>query len=130
MTGSVSFAEVEDKVVEVKGKAVVFYGPTEKEYESLSENGQYELNEVLSDFYYYRDKAIPYLESNKIKAIITSDMKIKIQVGSNARTYERKKFKHIVGYILTDGSKEPQVEQGVGTDTDLINDFNKYFNLK
>ncbi len=128
--GCPSFARAEDKVIEVKGKAVVFFGPTEQEYNALSENDKNEWSEVLSDFYHYRDKAIPYLESHKIKPIITAVSKITIQVGSNRRTYARKQFKHIVGYILTDGTNEPKVVEGVGTDIDLINDFNQYFKIK
>jgi len=50
--------------------------------------------------------------------------------GANTHTYVRKKFKHIVGYILTDGNKAPKVVEGVATDIDLINDFKKYFKLK
>ncbi len=128
--GSPIYAGTEDEVLDVKGKAVVFFGPTGKEYDSLSENDQNEWNEVLSDFYHYRDQAIPYLESNKIKPIITASTKIKIQAGTNTRTFTRKKFKHIVGYILTDGNKKPKVVEGVGTDMDLILDFKEYFKLK
>ncbi len=130
VVGSTSFARAEDKAVEVKGKAVVFFGPTEQEYISLSKNEKNEWSEVLSDFYHYRDKTIPYLESHKIKPIITAMSKITIQVGSNTRTYARKNFKHIVGYILTDGTNEPKVVEGVGTDIDLINDFSQYFKIK
>jgi hypothetical protein len=128
--GSPSHAGAEDKVLDVRGKAVVFFGPTQKEYKSLSENEQNEWNEVLSDFYHYRDKTIPYLESNRIKPIITADAKIMIHTGANVRTFARKNFKHIVGYILTDGNNEPKVVEGVGTDLDLINDFKIYFKLE
>jgi len=117
-------------VLDVKGKAVVFFGPTEREYNSLTENYKNEWSEVLSDFYHYRDKTIPYLESNKIKPIVTANTKIIIHTGTNARTFVRKNFKHIVGYILTDGNKKPKVVEGVGTDMDLINDFKEYFGLK
>ncbi len=129
--GSPSYGGAKNDVLDVKGKAVVFFGPTEKEYNSLSENDKNEWNEVLSDFYHYRDKTIPFLQSNNIKPIITADMNIKIHLaGGDSRTYVRKKFKHIVGYILTDGTKEPKVVLGVGTDMDLINDFKEYFKLK
>lgn len=50
--GSPSFARAEDKAIEVKGKAVVFFGPTKQEYNSLSENEQNEWSEILSDFYH------------------------------------------------------------------------------
>ena len=128
--GSASYGGSKDDVLNIEGKAVVFFGPTKQEYNSLSENDKNEWSEVLSDFYHYRDETIPYLESNKIKPIISSNATIKIRAGANTRTYARKKFKHIVGYILTDGNKEPKVVEGVGTDMDLINDFKEYFKLK
>lgn len=129
--GNPSYGASKNVVLDVKGKAVVFFGPTEKEYNALSENEKNEWNEVLSDFYHYRDKTISFLESNNIKPIITADMNIKIHLkGGKSRTYVRKDFKHIVGYILTDGNKEPKVVLGVGTDMDLINDFKEYFKLK
>lgn len=130
LVGSPYFVRAEDKVAEVKGKAVVFFGPTEKEYQSISENEQNEWNEVLSDFYYYRDKTIPYLESHQIKPLITANSEIIIHTDAKTRAYARKKFKHIVGYILTDGKNEPKVVESVGTDIDLINDFREYFKIK
>jgi hypothetical protein len=130
--GSLSHAGTKDEVLDVKGKAVVFFGPTEKEYNSLSEKERNELNEVLSDFYHYRDSLVPYLESNNIKPVITSDRKITIHLaGDKSRTYVRTKFKYVVGQIITDGKREPKVVLGVvGTDIDLINEFKQYFKLK
>jgi hypothetical protein len=127
-----SYAEAEDGVLDVKGKAVVFFGPTEKEYNSLTEKERNELSEVLSDFYHYRDSLIPYLESNNIKPIITSGKKITVHLaGDKSRTYVRKKIKYVVGQIITDGKREPKVVLGVaGTDVDLINDYKQYFKLK
>jgi hypothetical protein len=130
--GSLSHAETKDGVLDVKGKAVVFFEPTEKEYKSLTEKERNELSEVLSDFYHYRDSLIPYLESNNIKPIITSDRKITVHLaGDKSRTYVRKKFKYAVGQIITDGKREPKVVLGVaGTDIDLMNDYKQYFKLK
>lgn len=128
--GYPAFVMAVDKAVEVKGKAVVFFSPTEKEYNSLSENDQNEWSEVLSDFYHYRDNSLSFLEAHQIKPIITSSSKIIIRNERRTRTYLRKRFKHIVGYILTDGSKEPKVVEGFGTDIDLVMDFQAYFNIK
>jgi len=127
-----SYAETVDRALDVKGKAVVFFEPTKKEFNSLSEKEKHEMNEVLSDFYHYRDSLIPYLESNNIKPIITSDRKITIHfAGDKSRTYVRKKFNYAVGQIITDGKREPKVVLGVvGTDVDFINDYKQYFKLK
>jgi len=126
-----SYGGPKDDILDVEGKAVVFFEPTEKEYNSLSENEKNEWNEVLSDFYHYRDSIIPDLESNNIKPVITSAMKITIHfAGDKSRTYIRKKFKQNVGYLLTDGNKEPKVILGVRTDVDLMIYFKQYFKIK
>lgn|SRR5574341_1539 len=126
-----SYGGAKNDVLDVKGKAVVFFGPEEKDYNLLSEDEKNEWSEVLSDFYYYRDKTIPYLESNNIKPIATSVASIKVHLaGANSRSYAKQKFEHIVGCILTDGNSEPKVVLGVGTDVDMINDFKEYFKLK
>jgi hypothetical protein len=130
--GSLSHAGTKDEVLDVKGKAVVFFGPTEREYNALSEKEKNYLSEMLSDFYHYRDSLVPYLESNNIKPVITSDQKITIHLaGDKSRTYVRKNFKYVVGQIITDGKREPRVVLGVvGTDIDLINEYKQYFKLK
>jgi len=129
MIGSIAHGRSTD-VLDVKGKAVVFFGPTEREYSSLTENEKNEWSEVLSDFYHYRDKTVPFFESNKIKPFVAANTKIIIHNWRNARTFARKNFKHIVGYILTDGNKKPIVVEGAGADLYLINDFKEYFELK
>jgi hypothetical protein len=125
-----SFAGIEGEVVEVNGRAVVFFEPTEKEYNSLSKNEKNEWSEVLTDFYYYRDSVTSFLEENNIKVIKTSNPKIVIHTESGTRTYIRKKFNNIVGYILTDGKNEPKVVESIGTDVDMIMDFKAYFKIK
>ena len=120
-----------DDVTEVKGKAVVFYGPAQQEYDAHPEVEREEWTEVLSDFEYYRDLIIPFLEKNGIAPVSTVASKINIQLEGNKRhTYVRKDFDHVVGYIMTDGKSEPKVVTGVGTDSDLLMDFKEYFKIK
>jgi hypothetical protein len=126
-----SFGGETDDVLNVEGKKVVFFGPNQLEYDAVSEDEQDEWNEVLSDFEYYRDLTIPYLDKNDIKHITTAAPEIRIQLeGGKDRIYKRKDIEHIVGYILTDGKSEPKLVPGVGTDTDLISDFKEYFGGK
>lgn len=130
MIGSPSYGGVKNGVLEVKGKAVVFFSPTQEEYNVISDKDKSEWGEVLSDFYHYRDKTIPFIESNNIKPIITADMKINIHLAATNHIYTRKKFEHIVGYILTDGIRDPKVVLGVGTDSDIIENVKEYFKLR
>jgi hypothetical protein len=127
---SSSFTGTKGEVVEIKGRAVVIFEPTDEEYNSLSENEKNEWNEVLSDFYYYRDSTTSFLEAHDIKVIKTSNSEIVIHTESGTRTFIRKKFNNLVGYILTDGKNEPKVIESIGTDIDMIMDFKAYFNVK
>jgi hypothetical protein len=127
---SFSYAGTECDVVEVREKAVIILEPTEKEYNSLSEKEKNEWDEVLSDFYYYKDSVTSFLEENNIKVIKTSNSKIVIHTGSSSRPYIRAKFNNLFGYILTDGKNEPKVVESVGTDVDMIMDFKEYFKIK
>ncbi len=123
-------AHAAESVLVVEGKAVVFFGPSDQEYQAVPESEKYGWDETLSDFYYYGKKTFPYLESNRIQPLITANTTIRIHAGDKVRTFVRKNFKHAVGYIMTDGNKEPKVIEGVGTDADLITDFKEYFALK
>ncbi len=42
MVGDLSYGGARDGVLDVKGKAVVFFGPAQKEYDSLSKNDKNE----------------------------------------------------------------------------------------
>jgi len=117
--------------LDVKGKAVVFFGPTQQEYNSLSAVKKKQANEALDDFNHYCKNVIPFLESNNIQPISTSTMRIKIQFAPTKNIiYTRKEFQQYIGYILTDGNKEPKVIFGVLTDIELIEAFKEYFNIK
>ena len=115
----------------VSGKAVVFFGPTQAEYDSLSEEEKAEMNEVLSDFYYYREQVIPFLKSNQIQEFLTASPRIQVKLsGSEHRTFARRNFNVNVGLIMADGTQEPKVFLGVATDVDLIPMFKDYFGLE
>ncbi|MCP3924325.1 MAG: hypothetical protein GY714_17255 [Desulfobacterales bacterium] len=120
--------EINNKTLNVKGRCVIFFGLTQNEFDSYSEEGQDEINEVISDFYHYRNEALPFLKDKGINYYFTAMDKIKIKLqNNNTITFERKKLKHIVGVILTDG-KNPKVYSSVITD--YINIFKEYFKFQ
>jgi hypothetical protein len=115
----------------VSGKTVVFFGPTQAEYDSLSEEEKGDMDEVLSDFYYYRQQVISFLKSNQIQEFLTASPRIQFQLsGRERRTFLRRNFNPNVGLIMADGNQEPKVFLGVATDVDLIPMFEEYFGLK
>ncbi len=123
--------EVAEDTLYVTGKAVVFFGPTEQEYDSLPPEEKAQIDEVLSDFYYYRENVIPFLKSNQIQEFLTAKSKIQVQLSDDQHlTFAKENFDHVVGLIMTDGKEDPEVFLGIATDMDLIDIFKDYFGLK
>jgi len=122
-------AVVEDTLV-VGGKAVVFFGPAETEYLSMTDKEKDAIDEELYDFLHYRNKVLAFLESNDIPEFLTALPKIQIQLsGSESIAYIRSDFDYRFGLIMTDGMNEPEVFLGAATNSELISMFEKYFGL-
>jgi len=120
-------AVVEDTLV-VGGKAVVFFGPAETEYLSMTDKEKDAIDEDLYDFLHYRNKVLSFLEANDIPEFLTALPKIQIQrTGSESITYMRRDFGRPFGLIMTDGMNEPEVFLGAATNSELISMFEKYF---
>jgi hypothetical protein len=129
MAASVSAGQAvaEDTLV-VGGKAVVFFGPAETEYLSMTDKEKDAIDEDLYDFLHYRNKVLSFLEANDIQEFLTALPKIQIQLsGSDSITYIRSNFGHRFGLIMTDGMNEPEVFLGAATNSELISMFEKYF---
>ena len=122
-------AAVEDTLT-VGGKAVVFFGPAETEYLSMTDQEKSAIDEGLYDFLHYRNQVLPFLEANDIQEFLTALPKIKIKLsGSENMTYIRSDFDHRFGLIMTDGMNEPEVFLGAATNSELITMFENYFGL-
>ena len=52
----------EDDSPVIAGKAVIFFGPSQEEYDVLSGDSASEIDEILFDFYYYVENLIPSLD--------------------------------------------------------------------
>ena len=129
LTSSV-FAQIESPsdTLFVKGKAVIFFEFTETEYDSLLKDEESELVEVISDFYYYRDKVIPDLKEEGISSIISDHEYFKILLDDGRKIiYERKQFEYEIGIIFTNGKQEPKVNLGVRTDVGLWQAIKEFF---
>jgi len=128
---SAAHGSTADDTLNISGKSVVFFGPTQSEYDALNEDIQSEMNEVLTDFYYYNEKVLPFLNRNKIREFFTDKAIITIQLtGTEIRSFRRQDFKQAVGMIMSDGRQEPKVYLGVATDIDLLKMFEDFFSLE
>ena len=121
---------VDKETLFVSGKAVVFFGPSQSEYLSMTHQEKDAIDEGLYDFYHYRGKVLTFLKLNNIQEFSTAKLKIQVQLNDTANTiYYREAFDHFVGLIMTDGVQKPKVFLGPATDADLIMMFEDYFGL-
>lgn len=122
-------ANAED-TVHVSGKAVVFFGPSQSEYLAMTHEQKDAIDEELYDFYHNMGQVKPFLASNRIQDISTARLKIQVQLeGNQSITYFRKDFDRVVGLILTDGRQEPVILLGATAVSDLLAEFEEYFDL-
>jgi hypothetical protein len=134
MTTIYAFADLsgnDNDTLYITGKAVVFFGPSQAEYMSMTHEQKDAIDEDLYDFYHYRGKVQKYLELNEIQDFDTARSKIQIQLAGDDRiTYHRKSLDHIVGIIMTDPQQQPKVILGVYKNSELISVFEEYFGLE
>ena len=73
-------SSVDGDTLYVKGKAVVFFGPSQSEYLTMTDQEKDAIDEELYDFYYYRKKVLSFFESIGIQEITTARRQIEIQL--------------------------------------------------
>jgi hypothetical protein len=116
--------------IDIRGKAVVFFGPSWDEYVALPEKDKDAIDQELYDFAHYRLQVLSYLQENGIQAINTTSKNIRIQIDPNEVIYyARSDFDHVFGLIMTDGQSEPKVFLGAATTPQLKSMFEEYFGL-
>jgi hypothetical protein len=122
--------DTHEDALRVSGKAVVFFGPSQAEYVSMSDKEKAKINQLLYDFYHHRGKVLPFLELNAIEGPSTARSKILIELDDNKSIiYHRKNLGQIVGLIMTDGHQEPKLFLGAPTDSQIIDMCYEYFDL-
>ena len=124
-------SSVDGDTLYVRGKAVIFFGPSQSEYLTMTDQEKDAIDKQLYDFYYYREKVLPFLASKGIQEFSTARRQIEIQLDNRQRIrYFRKDFGRLMGVILTDGRQMPKILPGAVSKTELIFVFEKYFDLK
>ena len=132
LLGAVLFAQNGSKHNKEKytGKTVVFFGPSQAEYDKLKRDDSSGIDEVLSDFQFYAGKIQPYLKTLKIQFVMTSAETIELKYSGQLLEFVRLKSGYDVGVILSDGVQKPKISFGVKTDDDLKADISGYFHRK
>ena len=115
----------------ISNNTILFFSISQQEYDILSSNKKSEIDEVLSDFNFYSKKITEILTNKNINTNFIKSVKFHLEYDSgNFYSFNRSNFEHIVGTILMDAIKEPKVLYGVYTDIDLLEEINKYFNIR
>jgi hypothetical protein len=122
--------EPQEDALRVSGKAVVFFGPSQAEYLSMSDKEKRKIDQLLYDFYHHRGRVLPFLELYAIEGPSSAHSQIRIELDDNKSiTYHRKDLGQVVGLIMTDGHQEPKLVLGAPTDSQIIDMCYKYFGL-
>ena len=121
---------IDEDTLHVSGKAVVFFGPSQSEYLSMTDAQKDAIDEELYDFYHYRGKVLQFLTAHDIQEFSTARPHIRIRFDdSESMSYLREDFGHVMGIILTDGRQSPRILTGAATKAELILLFEEYFGL-
>lgn len=122
--------ENKSDIAKVSGKAVVFFGPSQNEYELAPPDEKHVLDELLSDFFIYSNKLRAYLKEHEIDSGMTSSRTIEIKLNNGRKVlFKRKKLDSEVGYIMTDGIQKPKVIPAPGTDDDELPAIKEFFKI-
>jgi hypothetical protein len=119
-----------DDSIIVSGKSVIFFAPSQAEYDVLSKDSESEIDEILSDFYYYIENLIPSLDGAGLEYYILDHDKIQIELTDGRKVSLKKtELGNEVGMILTNGKKDPKVVIRLGTDFDMWLIIKEFFCL-
>lgn len=129
ITNLIAHGQSLSDTLDVKPNSVIFYSLTQTEFDSLSKNDKDGgLNEVIADFDYYVGKLLPILEKDTTKYVLyTAHRYFRISNENGSYFFDRVEQKNIVGIILNRKS-EYETSRGIGTDVDMMQTINDFFN--
>ncbi|QKJ30986.1 hypothetical protein HQ865_14905 [Mucilaginibacter mali] len=118
----------------VRGEQMVFFMPTQKEFDAMVEKEGEDsgANEMMGDFDEYMSQVIDSLKKNPwLKTTITHKQVVTVVLANGRKVnIDCTKDDNIVGSILCDGNKEPQVDYGVSTSDDYWAMIDNYYGQK
>ncbi|MGE5498758.1 MAG: hypothetical protein ACM3Q2_11835 [Syntrophothermus sp.] len=114
----------------VKGKCAVFFEPTAGEADTLMLSGGSPLKD-LTDFRAACDMIIPFLNKKMISVYTTDADFICFRIsGKPDFIFQKTASGNLIGIILSDTMKDPQILPGVTPDTAFFVKYKNYFESK
>jgi hypothetical protein len=115
----------------INGPAVVFFGPTKAEGDSLVQLSGLELADVFDEFDLAAGKVAVYAKNHGIPVqFTTSPMTLLKLPDKKIRAVDRRTIPEYVGMILADGVQEPRIVAGITDERRLYAEINEFFKLK
>ena len=112
-------------------QAIIFFGPTQAERDSLNLIKDSGIEEVIDDYLLYVGRIRNFIDSNKISTNETTARTfILLQEDRKPVRLSRKSIGSDIGFIFMKNSKKPKILKGVYTDLDLRQLISDYFGLK
>lgn len=123
-------AQESPDTIRVSSQAIIFFGPSQAERDSMSLQENSGIDEVLSDFLFYAGRIRPFLDSNSISVHETNSRRfVVIRQKGMPLNFDRESMDAVVGCILLQDGKEPRILTGVNTDIDLRETATEYYGL-
>ena len=110
---------------------IIFFRPSEKEYDTLWEmHGENSgLNEVDSDYGFYASKAIDSLDKTEVKVTVVKERIIQFPGSNGPIFFDRlENGKGEYGIIFYENGCEPRIKFGVMTDVGIFQEYGAYRN--
>lgn len=115
----------------IAGPAVIFFGPTKAEGDSLVQLSGLELADVFDEFDLAAGKAAVYAKNRGLQVqFTTSPITLLKLPNKKIRAVDRRTIPEYVGMILTDGVQEPRIVPGIADERRLFVEINEFFNIK
>jgi hypothetical protein len=124
-------AQEEKAQAPINGPAVVFFGPTKTEGDSLVQLSGLDLADVFDEFDLAAGKAAVYAKNHGIPVQFnTTPITLLKLPNRKIRAVDRRIIPEYVGMILADGIQEPRVVAGITDERRLYVEINEFFKLK
>ena len=108
---------------------IIFFRPSEKEYDKLWEiHGEESgLNEVDSDHGFYASKVIDSFSQTEVHVVVAKERVIQLPSSNGPIYFDRlENGKGVYGLILYKKGCDPRIEHGVMTDVGIFQEYSDY----
>jgi hypothetical protein len=117
--------------LQVSLPALVVFGCSQAERDSLARDENSGIDEILGDFFFYLQRVRPWLDSNSVTVSETSAEEFVVTANGKAvLSYNRKARGEFAGCVLLREGEKPRILSGVYTDSDYREEFERFYKTK